>query len=101
MDTYWSFSASASRSAPFSTPSSLGEICVAAPWVRGSAPSARSRSWRMGPVGTPILPRAAGTTPPSWPTIARSRCSGVTSGWSLFSAWVCAAAIASCALTVN
>ena len=101
METYWSFKASASRSASLRMPSSLGESCVAAPRVWGSEPRARCASCARVPTVTPILPSAAGTTPPSWASMAARRCSGVTSGWSFFSASVCAVARTSWALTVN
>ena len=48
VETYWSLSASASRRASFRTPSSFGESWVAAPWVWGSAPRARSTLLRDG-----------------------------------------------------
>ena len=101
METYWSLSASASRSACFRTPSSFGETCVADPWLRGSAARPFSTSAPIAAAFAPSFPSAAGTTPPSCSRSAFSRCSAVTSGWSDFSAPVWAEVNASWAFTVN
>ena len=101
METYWSLSASASRSACFRTPSSFGETCVAVPCVRGREARLFSTSAAIPPAFSPSLPRAAGTTPPSCSRSVFRRCSVVTSGWSLFSAAVWADVRASWAFIVN
>ena len=101
VETYWSLRASASRRACFRVPSSLDETCVAAPWVLGKEERLFSTSAARPPAFTPSLPRAEGTTPPSCSRSAFRRCSGITSGWSLFSARVCAVVKASWPLTVN
>ena len=61
METYWSLSASASRSACFSTASSFGEMWVAAPCVCGSDAERPLRApAATAPVFAPSLPEGRG-----------------------------------------
>ena len=80
METYWSLSASASRRACLRTPSSFGEMWVAAPCVRRQGREAPLDLGGESAGFTPSLPSAEGTTPPSCSSSVFRRCSVVTSG---------------------